>query len=119
MCENIVALFECGKELTDRQVHCLLKQIEEGKNTDGDDYTPGQINYGFGDDIPNLKCVITIKLDGVPSNCDECPLCIEEYDEDAMWGSGYSRSCMLGCSIFGSSIRRPGDCPIEVAAHKT
>ena len=56
---------------------------------------------------------IEIDIKEFPKTCDDCPLFVESYDEDAMWGSGYSSSCLFGCDHIGCCIERPKDCVLK------
>lgn len=35
------------------------------------------------------------KVNKIPKRCIDCIFEIEDYDEDAMWGSGYTYDCNL------------------------
>lgn len=105
-CLSIIKYFEKHGYLSDKQVYCLKSQIEKAKNP--------EITYHLNEDIPNAKGKIVIEFPHLPKCCDDCPLQISSYDEDALYGDGYSTSCIFGCSIWASSIQRPEDCPIKV-----
>ena len=98
LCNNIISFYETHDYLTVKQMYILEKQIEEGKN---------EINYCPYNNIKNPKGKITLTFDYIPNNCDECPLRVISGE----YGQEY---CLFGCSIWGSSIERPADCPIEV-----
>lgn len=98
ICNNIISFYNIKGYLSAKQVYILEKQIKEGKN---------EINCCPYNKIKNPKGKITLTFDHIPNNCDECPLKVIP--------GGYGQEyCLFGCSIWGSSIERPEDCPIEI-----
>lgn len=105
-CLSIIKFFESKGYLTDKQVYCLKSEISKAKNP--------EIVYFLNENINNPAGKIVIEFPHLPKCCDDCPLQIVEYDEDSLFGDGRITSCIFGCSIWGSSIERPEDCPIKV-----
>ena len=98
LCNKIISFYETHGYLSVKQVRVLEKQIKEGKN---------EIKCCPYDNIENPQGKITLTFDYIPNNCDECPLKVIP--------GGYGQEyCLFGCSIWGSSVERPEDCPIEV-----
>jgi len=123
MCNSIIQFYHTKGYLTYKQVRVLERQVYENEKDEinqilNDIQTENEEDaikvLGFEGEIKNPKGYIRLDFAEIPPNCNECPLTIEEYDEDAFWGSGYHSYCMFGCSMWESAIKRPPDCPIKL-----
>jgi len=114
LCNKIIDFFHEKGYLSKSQRRVLEKQIfmaEEdsinkilnGIYEEQDEEAQGYDIYG---EMKKPKGYIKIDFSVLPKHCGECPLTVKS--------SWHSDNCMFGCSIWGSHIERPSDCPIKV-----